>query len=165
MRITLEPMTAPDLALVTTIEEQSFSSPWPRESFVYELTNRTACNLCAKNGDQVVGYMVGWDVAPEFHLGNIAVHRDYRRQGIASLMLEHLMQSLHSRHYELITLEVRERNHPAIRLYTKFNFVPVAVRKNYYADTQENALVMIHYFPSPVAAAAPGPPPKTAILL
>jgi ribosomal-protein-alanine N-acetyltransferase len=109
--------------------------------------------LCAKQGGTLIGYLIGWDIEPEFHLGNLAVEQLYRRQGVAAHLLEHLMQNLRSRNYEFITLEVREYNTAALKLYQKFGFTPVAIRKQYYTDTKENAIVMVHYFERAQSAA------------
>jgi ribosomal-protein-alanine N-acetyltransferase len=149
----LVPMTTDDVDQVYAIERECFMSPWPRGSFNYELSNPRAYNLCAKQGPTVLGYLMGWCIEPEFHLGNLAVAAAHRRQGVAARLLEQVLAELAARRYETVTLEVREHNRAAIRLYTGYGFVPVAIRKKYYTDTGENAIIMVHTITAPIVLA------------
>jgi ribosomal-protein-alanine N-acetyltransferase len=153
--VTISRMTRTDLEQVLAIEQASFTTPWLHESFEFELKHKPAYDLCARRDGAVLGYLMGWDLPPEFHLGNLAVRADRRRQGIAAGLLEHLLAEKEAAHYTLVTLEVREHNTAAIRLYARFGFRPVAIRKQYYHDTREDAIIMVRYF-----SAAKGPLPQ-----
>jgi len=91
----------------------------------------------------VVGYGGFWLVVDEAHITNIAVHPHYRRQGYGTMILRHLLEAAASRHAIMATLEVRESNAVALNLYRKFGFRPVAIRKHYYSDSGEDAIVML----------------------
>ena len=147
LRPVLTPFTTADLDPVMAIEKDCFSAPWPRESFTQDLTeNKTTLALCAKSGTRLVGYLMGWRLQPEFHLGNLAVHRDYRRHGIATLLLGSVLDTLAVDGCAMASLEVRETNDAARRLYTNLGFIPVAIWPKYYADSGEDAQVMVKYF-------------------
>lgn len=130
--------------MVMEIEKSSFPTPWSRWSFQREMSSRwISLPLVAKLGDKVVGYAVAWFVGDEIHLGNIAVHQNYRRRGIAQKLFQRLMEEAQAKKCAMITLEVRQSNRPAIALYEKLGFKQMAIRKGYYIDTQEDALVMV----------------------
>src|SRR5690606_34080568 len=93
----------------------------------------------------VVGYAGMWVIIDEAHVTNIAVHPDHRRAGIGRLLLEALMEGAADRGCDRITLEVRKSNRPAQQLYLSYDFVPRAIRRGYYTDTNQDALVMWKY--------------------
>ncbi len=128
---------------VMTVENLSFSIPWSRESFIDEVTvNTFARYFCAKLNDNVIGYAGMWKVFDEGHITNIAVHPEFRNTGIGSLLMEHMIQTAKSEGITSMTLEVRKGNSAAIRLYEKYNFSVQGLRKGYYADNREDALIM-----------------------
>lgn len=145
--LSIRPATPADIDRISDLEQTCFSSAWSRESIRYEICSNTlAYTLCAVGADDlVIGYLIGWKISPEFHLGNLAVHPVYRSKGIAQALCTHLLSHLKTEQFTTITLEVREHNSAAIGLYTKLGFTPIAMRKKYYADTGENALIMIKY--------------------
>ena len=137
-------MALEHLDKVLAIERDSFPSPWSREGFRKEIVNRDrSISLTALIDGQVVGYCVAWLVVDEFYIGNIAVHREHRRKGIGQMLLRTLLHQGLAQGCRLATLEVRQTNRAAIELYKKFGFSAVAVRKGYYRDTGEDALVML----------------------
>ena len=137
-------MTFKHLDEVLIIEQDSFPSPWSREGFRQEIINRNrSISLTALIEDLVVGYSVAWFVVDEFYIGNIAVHSEHRRKGIGEMLLRTLLHQGFDKGCQLATLEVRQTNRPAIQLYQKLGFRAVAVRKGYYTDTGENAIVML----------------------
>ncbi|MFQ6093074.1 MAG: ribosomal protein S18-alanine N-acetyltransferase [bacterium] len=143
-KIEIERMALEDLDEVLAIERDSFSCPWSMESFRQEVANRKfSFPLVAKIDGRVVGYGVAWFVADETHIGNIAVHRTHRRKGIGRLLLQNLLENGLARGCQLATLEVRQTNRAALGLYKKFGFWSVALRKGYYRDTGEDAIVLI----------------------
>jgi ribosomal-protein-alanine N-acetyltransferase len=139
----LRHMLARDLDQVMVIE-RTFSAPWTREMFHQELhQSDVSDSLVAQIDDQVVGYVLWWYVVDEVHIVNVAVHPTHRRQGVARRLLQALFERAAARGMAIATLEVRVRNEPAIRLYDSLGFRQIAIRKGYYADNGEDALVML----------------------
>lgn len=137
-------MSLDDLEDVSTIERDSFSCPWSVGYFGEILSDREhAVALVAKGDGEVVGYGVAWMKAGTFHIGNLAVRCSFRRRGIGELLLHTLMEIGSVRGCRLAILEVRESNQAAISLYRKFGFSSIRLRKGYYDDTGENAVIMI----------------------
>ena len=140
----IERMRAEHLDRVAAIEQEVFSDPWPRSAFASEVMDqRISCPVVVLEKGDVVGYLVAWFVADEVHLGNIAVASSCQKRGIGQRMLDYLVDLAHERKARFVTLEVRESNVTAQRLYTRNGYRPVAIRKRYYRDTQEDAIVMV----------------------
>jgi ribosomal-protein-alanine N-acetyltransferase len=136
-------MRAGDLDEVLAIERASFTMPWSRGAFLYELEqNRVARCHVVREDDAIVGYLCLWEIADEIHVTNIAIHPDHRRRGIARELLAGLIAQARGRDIRMIVLEVRPSNHQAIALYESFNFRVTGRRRGYYYDTGEDALVM-----------------------
>jgi len=137
-------MRETDLQQVYEIERQCFPAPWSIEAFRYELRNDTAILLVASTGGGVVGYVCLRRVLDVTHVLNIAVHPGFRRKGIGTLLLERAIEELKASvdkgHF--LTLEVRESNIPAMRLYKKFGFEVIGRRKAYYHSPKEDAILM-----------------------
>jgi len=132
---------------VNEIERNTFVMPWARSDFEHELrTNKLSVYFVAKDCDSVVGYCGMWHVVNEGHITNIAVSEDYRGYGIGDMLITALEAEAHSRNMIGLTLEVRVGNKHAIRLYRKHGFEIEGLRKNYYADTKEDAVIMWKYF-------------------
>ena len=142
----IRPMWREDLNDVLRIEKVSFPSPWPERLFLKELTNPVSDLFVALapnlGGDHVVGYIVCWLVAGEVHVQNLAAHPQFRRLGIASALLEYALSYYRHRGAQNIYLEVRKYNLTAQQLYSKFHFRSVGVRRRYYSDTGEDAIIM-----------------------
>ncbi len=136
-------MTEDDLDQVVIIE-RAFPAPWSREMFQQELRQTGPGEArVAVRGPVVLGYILCWYVADEVHIVNLAVHEKWRRQGIARLLLEDAFSTARERALRIATLEVRVHNLPAVSLYEALDFRSIAVRKGYYADNGEDALVML----------------------
>ena len=136
-------MRLEDLDEVLAIERASFSMPWSRGAFLYELQqNRVARCRVMRQGGGIVGYLCVWEIADEIHVTNVAVHPTRRRQGIARTLLAGLLAEAQARDVRLIVLEVRPSNREAISLYGSFGFRVTGRRRGYYYDTGEDALVM-----------------------
>lgn len=132
-----------DLDEVLAIERASFTMPWSRGAFLYEIEqNRVARCLVVRENDVIVGYLCLWEIADEIHVTNIATHPGHRRRGIARDLLAGLIADARARDLRMIVLEVRPSNHQAIKLYESFNFRVTGRRRGYYYDTGEDALVM-----------------------
>lgn len=129
---------APD---IFEIEKQSFSVPWSIKSIEDFLKNPDAICIVAKL-DKVVGYVGMYEVCGEGDITNVAVARDYRGHGIASLLITALIQEAERRSLSKLMLEVRGTNQPALNLYKKYGFTQVGIRKNYYTNPKEDAILM-----------------------
>ena len=125
--------------------ERAFAAPWTHEMFVQELRHQweASAALVALRGTQVVGYVLCWFVADEIHIVNLAVHTGSRRRGIGRRLMQEICDRARLRGLSIATLEVRVNNEPAIRLYESLGFRKVAIRKGYYADNGEDAIVML----------------------
>jgi ribosomal-protein-alanine N-acetyltransferase len=139
----IRPMAAPDLDRVLVIEHAVFPTPWSRKSFEGELGGGCSVPWVAERDGEVVAYLVSWHVEDELHIGNIAVAPVAQGRGIGRDLLEFCLRDAASRGVACATLEVRCSNGRAIRLYEAFGFRPVAIRRGYYSDTGEDALVMM----------------------
>ena len=135
-------MTAEDVRRVWELENICFRTPWSFNSLMGELSNDVAYYVVAVVGGLVVGYAGVWIMLDEAHMTNIAVDPDHRCRGIARGMILRLMETALRRGAERMTLEVRENNHTAQRLYASLGFACAGTRKRYYTDTGENALIL-----------------------
>lgn len=141
--LALAPMRAEDLDQVLEIERHSFSSPWNRDHFLFELRdNPCAVNWVARCGEAVLGYACAWRLGTEFKLNNVAVRPDRRRRGLARWILHHTLLAAAVGGCRIAQLEVRPSNAAALRLYRAFGFVVVGRRKGYYQREREDALLM-----------------------
>ena len=138
----IESMRPTDLHVIEEIDRRCFPQPWLRSIYETELTNRAACYLIARIRDEIVGYGGAWVVADEAHITTLAVDPRHQGRGIGERLLLCLMEEALLRRASHATLEVREHNCPAQQLYRKYGFRNAAVRKNYYTDTGEDAIVM-----------------------
>ncbi|MDA8126427.1 MAG: ribosomal protein S18-alanine N-acetyltransferase [Deltaproteobacteria bacterium] len=135
-----------DIPEIMEIERNSFPSPWSEELFRKELTMPLSTVLVAKRtverGEAVAGYIVYWTIADEMHLQDIAVRSDLRRNGIAARLLAEAIDLARRKQVHRATLEVRSSNLSAQRFYEKFGFSVQGLRKRYYTDSGEDALIM-----------------------
>lgn len=143
-RIRIEPMTLDDLPRVREIELESFAIPWPRDAYRTEIQdNKVASYVVARDDEAgVVGFAGMWVIFDEAHITTLAVDRRRRREGIGARLLLGLVDQALARGARWMTLEVRPSNRAALALYGKFGFRHVALRKRYYSDTGEDAVVM-----------------------
>jgi ribosomal-protein-alanine N-acetyltransferase len=144
----LRTMTLDDLPQVYRIELDSFTLPWPFNSYVFELTESkiSRCFVAATTDTfghkKILGMIVIYLIEDEAHIATFAVHKEYRHAGIGWRLLSHALKESLRDGVTHAFLEVRASNKPAIELYDKFGFITVNVRKNYYADNNEDALLM-----------------------
>jgi len=132
-----------DLDEVLAIERASFSMPWSRGAFLYEMQqNRVARCWVMREDGHVIGYLCLWEIADELHITNIAVHPTRRRQGVGRVLLQGVLEDARERRLRLVVLEVRPSNTEARTLYEGFGFRVIGRRRGYYYDTGEDALVM-----------------------
>ena len=141
--LSIERMRSADLSDVLAIERASFSMPWSRGAFLYEMEqNQVARCWVGRDNGRVVGYICLWEVADELHITNVAVHPEARRHGIGRLLLESVFERARAGAARIVLLEVRPSNAEALGLYESFGFRVVGRRQGYYYDTGEDALVM-----------------------
>jgi len=140
--LTYRKMTATDLDAVVIVENQSFSTPWTRQAFYEELENQLAYYLLAVLDDTVVGYVGMWLILDEAHITNVAVLPSCRKLGIGKSMMQKALDIAKANGAVSMTLEVRPSNAPALALYKNLGFENAGVRKNYYEDTNEDAIIM-----------------------
>ena len=141
------PMLEVDLDPVAAIEKASMPSPWSRELFEEELKRTAAHYFVVEAEGRVAGYMGYWEAPQEAHIINLAIAPDFRGRGLGREMIEKCVEFARKRGARLATLEVRESNLAAQRLYERCGFKFIAIRKQYYNDNQEDAIVMIREIP------------------
>lgn len=141
MEITLEPMKPVHVTQVAALEKRCFSGPWSESSIASELENPLSYWLVALAEGQVVGYVGSQTVMPEADMMNIAVAPEFRRQGIASRLLDGLLAHLRGEGVQSLTLEVRASNEGAKALYGAWGFAQVGRRPNYYFSPREDGLI------------------------
>ena len=143
MNVQIRIMNENDAVEVAKISILSFSLPWSTESYIQEIKNPVALYLVAVINNNIVGFIGTWNVLDESHITNVAVHPDFRKQKIGSLLLENLINTCEKQHNtSSFDLEVRANNIPAQKLYSKFGFKNNGIRKGYYTDNKEDAILM-----------------------
>ena len=131
---------------VTALENACFSDPWSRDSFEELLRRDDTFFLCAVEDDAVIGYVTMYTVVDEGYILNVAVDDRFRRRGVGTALIRSLDTFGKKNDLAFITLEVRESNAPAIGLYSRFGFIKVGERKDYYRHPTENALLMTKFY-------------------
>lgn len=136
-------MREEDIDQVLEVEHASFTLPWSREAFYNELhNNKFAVYIVIEDHQKVVGYCGAWIVVDEAHVTNVAILPEYRGKKLGEALMNKLMSVAREMGTKSMTLEVRVTNHVAQSLYRKFGFQNGGIRKNYYSDNQEDALIM-----------------------
>ena len=136
-------MTMADVDGVAAVEAATFPTPWSRDAFASEMNNVAARYLVAEKDGRVIGFAGAWIILDESHITNIAVYKEERGQGIGRKLTEGLMQYLSNLGAAYATLEVRKSNEVAQNLYKSLGFIKLGVRKRYYEDNGEDALIMV----------------------
>lgn len=142
MEVEVRNLNFNDLDAVVEIERICFSSPWSKESLAKELLNQLAYYQCSTVDHIVVGYMGMWKICDEGHITNVAVLPEYRNKGIATMLMNKMIDVCKCSEIYNLTLEVRESNIGAISLYEKFGFLSAGKRPNYYQKPNESAIIM-----------------------
>lgn len=135
-------MTIADLDEVMVIERTAFRFPWSAGFFRQELQVACARSILAEADGKIIGYVLFWLLPGAIDIHNIAVHVDFRRRGIARVLLGRVIDEARRQSIVHIMLEVRKSNLPAQKLYETVGFLTVGLRKGYYSDNGEDALAM-----------------------
>jgi ribosomal-protein-alanine N-acetyltransferase len=143
MTVTVRLAVPADLPTISAIEALSFSNPWQPETFRSLLTRDRVRVLAAENDGDVVGYAVVWWVMDQGELANLAVHPEFRGQGLGSRLLDRVLADARDLGIESLFLEVRESNEKAQRLYARRGFVQISVREGYYRNPPEDACILV----------------------
>ena len=147
VRYKLVPMSRDNVGQIADIEQECFSHPWSRRMLEEELDNLSASFIAAQAEDgTILGYAGLTVVLDEGYINNIAVREEYRKQGIASALLDVFVRFAQAHQLAFLTLEVRASNSAAIALYQKHGFERVGKRKNYYEAPKEDAILMTRTF-------------------
>ena len=140
--IEIRQMQREDVPRVMEIERECFPTPWHESAYLTEVTNRSAYYIVACKDSRIVGFAGMWVIVDEAHITTLGVARDSRGLKIGELLLTALLDEAMRRHARRATLEVRQSNEVAQNLYHKYGFAPAAIRRGYYTDNNENAIVM-----------------------
>ncbi len=141
-KVFIEPMIASHLEAVMSIDRRSYLVPWHASAYITELNNRAATYLVALAGEEIVAYGGIWVIMDEGHITTLAVDPIHRGKHFGEQVLLALLDEAITRRATHITLEVRQRNEAARALYAKYRFRPRGVRRGYYTDNGEDAVVM-----------------------
>lgn len=145
-KLEIKMLDSGDLERVYEIEKLCFPNPWPKRIFEMELETPRSTNMVTMLDGVVCGYIISWKIQDEIHILNIAVHPDFRRLGVGRFLLGNCLDFFSGQGAVLALLEVRDSNLPAQNLYSKFGFKQIGIRKNYYTDNGEDAIVMLKKF-------------------
>ena len=141
----IEPLRSPaDIDAILDVEEASFTNPWTREMYRAELSNEGVSFffLARDARRRVIGFCAFWRILDEFHLNNLAVLPEVRRQGVGSALLGRVLAEAARMNARRVTLEVRRSNEAARQLYERFGFSVAGVRTRYYREPEEDALIL-----------------------
>ncbi len=142
LNIRIYPATLQDADILFQMETRCFSTPWSKESFATALGSKTYCFLLAKTDETAVGFAGFCFAADSADITHIATVPSFRRFGIADHLLSALLCKARDMKIDTVTLEVRQSNLPAVSLYRKHHFSTVGLRRGYYTNPREDALIM-----------------------
>jgi ribosomal-protein-alanine N-acetyltransferase len=133
-----------DLEGVLEVEHESFTNPWTRDMYAWELQNKSVCHIYVVRADdcRVAGFCAFWLVLDEIHINNVAMRPAYRQQGIGTQLMRHVLTEAKALGARRATLEVRASNEGARRLYERLGFYVAGTRRNYYSNPVEDALIL-----------------------
>ena len=135
-------MNSSHVPAIAELEKRCFNDPWSEASIASEVDNRLSLWFVATENSQVIGYVGSQTVLGETDMMNIAVHSEFRKQGIGTALINHLIKELKLRGSHSLMLEVRASNISAISVYKNLEFIEVGRRKNYYRNPKEDALIL-----------------------
>lgn len=145
-----------DLTGVLEVESESFTNPWTREMYEWELQNRQVCHIYVVRTPEyrVAGFCAFWLVVDEIHINNVAVRPGLRARGLGTALLTHVLEAARTLGAGRATLEVRASNVDAQRLYGRLGFVQAGIRRRYYTNPVEDAVILWRTEPTASAPSA-----------
>lgn len=149
MSLIIRGMRVEDVHAAHQIDKLSFTLPWPERSLRFEVTDNPAARCwVAEQDGRVVGILILWMIIDEVHIATLAIHPEFRRQGIAEDLLVTALEKARAEGAQSALLEVRAGNQAAQALYQKYGFEMVGRRERYYKDNHEDAILMtLHHLP------------------
>ena len=137
-------MTPKDISEVFQIDAQTAALYWPEKSYHFEVEKNDAsrCWIAVNTNGTILGFLILWLIVDEIHVANFAVHPEYQNQGIGTALMIHGLTCAWNEGARISFLEVRAGNHPAIHIYQEIGYEPAGIRKNYYQDNYEDAILM-----------------------
>lgn len=159
--VLIQPMSYHDIPFIEELEQLCFAAPWSGDTYRHELAHNKLSSYWVMRpspeiGDgapSILAYGGYWLMGAEAHIMTIATHPDYRRQGLGRRLLEAMIDHARNAGAIEITLEVRAGNHAAQAMYSAMGFVVVGLRKRYYTDNREDAILMTLFEPYPTSPA------------
>ncbi len=145
IKFNISAMLRDDVVTVAELEKLYFSKPWSKDVISFELNNPNAHFIVAKSGKLVIGYAGMYHVCKEGYIYNIAVHHNFRNMKVGQSLLAQLDVYAKNKDLNFISLEVRESNQAAIRLYTICGFEVAGIRRKFYENPSENGIIMTKY--------------------
>ena len=142
MKIEIRKMQIRDLPKVLGIEEELFSEPWSVKMFIEKIINHKAFIMMKSDEQEIIGYICGWKINNEFEITNLGIKKQFQRQGFGKILVEHIFKEMKKDDCKVFSLEVRENNFAAHKLYEKTGFEIIGIREGYYHNPKENAVVM-----------------------
>ena len=136
-------MNFDDVDRVIDLEKELFTEPWSKMMFMEEINSNGSYVLYETEDRSIVGYICGWRVMDEFHITNLAVKKEYQQKGLGSELIRHIIDHMTDQGLRKFYLEVRQSNVPALTLYVKFGFNVTGIRKDYYKNPLEDAILMM----------------------
>jgi len=140
--VLIRKMEPADLSRVIEVERESFADPWSESAYLTEISNASAYYVVICVDELIVGFAGMWVIMDESHITTIAVDKPYRKMRLGERLLIDLLEESVERGAKRATLEVRQSNMAAQNLYIKYDFKPVAIRREYYSNNNENAVIM-----------------------
>ncbi len=142
-RVHLRAMSPSDIDQIMVIERASFTSPWSARFFLEEIRVSYSKSILAEIDGRVIAYIVYWQLPTDVDIHNLAVNPDFRRRGIGQGLLTATIDHARERQLNRVTLEVRQSNRIAQRLYESLGFQPKGLRRGYYSNDGEDAIIMV----------------------
>ncbi len=133
-----------DVPKIYALETASFADPWSERDIFSTVCSEGGICFVAAEGAELYGYVLGRLIAPEGEIYRIAVREDKRKRGIGYRLLSYMMKTERGHGLETVFLEVREKNTPARNLYKAYGFEEISIRKNYYQNPTDNAVIMLY---------------------
>ena len=131
------------LPQILEIERASYPTPWSETAFANEIMSASSVTVVAMEATTVVGFLVAWIVVDQLHVANIAAAVDHRRRGVGGAMMKWLLAEAARKGCTTSTLEVRESNRAARSMYSQLGYRSVSIRKTYYSNPPEDAVIML----------------------